>query len=235
MKNKEFKMKDDYTDIVFIVDRSGSMVQIKSDMEGGYKNFIKKQKKVKGICKVTLYSFDAQNRYDGLILEQQYKGRSIKTAPDMVLEPRGVTPLRDAIGTVINKTDARFKRMKKDNRPGRVLVVIITDGLENASKEFTADVIKEMIEKHEKKNKWNFVFLGANQDAVTTGASYGTHVNKSMTYAANNVGTACAFDSLDDAVKRVRTSSREDYEAVTSGKMGFFMDTDREAQAKAGA
>lgn len=196
-------MKQNYCDISIVLDRSGSMESIREDVIGGFNTFLDSQQKVSGDCTISLYQFDD-------VYETVYEGKDIKNASELTKEtyvPRNMTALLDAIGKTINKTGNRLSELKEENRPSKVIFVIQTDGLENASKEFTKDKIFEMI-KHQRENyNWEFVFLGANQDAIATATSYGINRNASYTYAGTSKGVNMAYNAINCSVTRARTSN----------------------------
>jgi uncharacterized protein YegL len=176
-------MNDNLVDVTVILDRSGSMATIANDTNGGLQSFIDEQKKVhdKNI-KLTLVQFDDE-------YEVVYDRVDIREVKKHTLQPRGSTALLDAIGKTINAKGAEFRRMKEENRPGKVIFVIITDGEENSSHEFAAPgLIKEMIEHQKDKYNWDFIYLGANQDAVTVGRSMGVSAASCASYAHTGQG-----------------------------------------------
>jgi uncharacterized protein YegL len=193
-------MKKGKSEVIIVLDRSGSMSSIKTDMEGGFKTFLEKQKKEPGECLVSLYQFDN-------IYEAVFEAKPIGQVDEIVLVPRGWTALRDAIGKTINSVGERLAKTPEDERPEVIILVVITDGMENASKEFSAAQIKEMVTHQTEKYDWKFIFLGANQDAVLTGSEYGTSKGLSITYAANCAGVAGTFSALTSGVSCLRACS----------------------------
>lgn len=194
-------MQPNYMHIVLVLDRSGSMQCIRDDTMGGVNRFLVDQKAQPGRATFTLALFDDQHdiiyNHDDIALVRPL------TVIDYV--PRGWTALLDAIGRSINSTGAWLRMLPEDRRPSKVLFAIMTDGQENASKEFTREQINRMIEHQREKYKWEFAFLGANQDAISVGASYGIPLSSSMTYAANSMGTANAMDSFTRMSGNLRT------------------------------
>jgi hypothetical protein len=190
-----------YTDITMVLDRSGSMQSIKEDTVGGFDAFISEQRRLPGRCTVSLVQFD--NLY-----EEVYTGRDLADVPSLTLVPRGSTAMLDAIGRAVNATGARLAAMPEDGRPGTVIVGIMTDGLENASREFTYPMIKALIEQQEQVYGWTFMYMGANQDAIEVGASLGVASDHSLTYAGPNV--AAAMGAYSASVGTIR-------EAVAAG------------------
>jgi hypothetical protein len=190
-----------YTDITMVLDRSGSMQSIKDDSIGGFDAFISEQRRLPGRCTVSLVQFD--NLY-----EEVYTGRDLADVPGLTLVPRGSTAMLDAIGRAVNATGARLAAMPEDRRPGTVIVGIMTDGLENASREFTYPMVKALIEQQEQVYGWTFMYMGANQDAIEVGASLGVARDRSLTYAGPKV--AAAMGAYSASVGTIR-------EAVAAG------------------
>ncbi len=215
-------------DITFVLDRSGSMQSVVADTIGGFNRFLEDQKKAEGKATVALNQFDD-------IFDQVYPPTDIQSAALLNKEtfvPRGSTALLDAIGRTINETGGRLSMLPEDQRPAKVMIVIITDGHENASQTFNAKKINEMISHQRDVYQWEFVYLGANQDAITTAAGIGISAGTSMTYAANTVGTHRAFDSLCSNTKRMRAAVASG--KSTKGTMSWTTEQ-REEQKDAGA
>lgn len=183
-------MRNDLVEVVFVLDRSGSMDLRKSDTQGGLNEFVRQQKLEPGEVNFTLVQFDDQ-------YEVVYSG-PIANFPEFVFHPRGITALNDAICKAIVDTGERLKNMPEDQLPGLVTFVILTDGLENASKEYTRQQVKDMIEHQSTKYSWKFLYLGANQDAICVGQSY------SMSVSANYNNIQGALYSSSENVKRMR-------------------------------
>lgn len=171
-------MNKNLTDITVVLDRSGSMTSCREEAENGLNHFIKEQQKAQGYAYFTLVKFD--DKY-----EVAYNGVNIQEVEKCTLEPRGMTALLDAVGKSINETGERLSKMEEDKRPGLVVFVIVTDGQENSSHEFTKSQIKEMIEKQQTEFSWQFTFLGANQDAFAEAAGMGISAISTMTYSPN--------------------------------------------------
>jgi hypothetical protein len=200
-------MRNDLTDIIVVLDRSGSMQACRSDAEGGLNHFIEEQKKAPGDALFTLVQFD--NEYEFV-----HKGIPIQTVPHCALHPRGMTALLDAIGRAINETGTRLEAMPEDQRPGLVVFAILTDGMENASREFTQPKIKEMSEHQQDVYKWQFTYLGANQDAFLVAANYGIPLAAAANFSADAAGVA--FQAVGSNVQRMR-KARSSGETVHSG------------------
>ena len=184
-------MNQNLIDITLVLDRSGSMEIVRDDTIGGTNSFIEQQKQGTTDVTFTLVQFD--NQYEFV-----HKAAPMKTVPPLnreTYQPRGSTALLDAIGRAINETGARLAAMPENERPAKVLFIIQTDGQENSSKEFTHSQIASMITHQREKYSWEFIYLGANQDAIATGTSYGISAGKSLKYASNAIGSASAFRS----------------------------------------
>lgn len=188
-----------YTDITVVLDRSGSMVTIKTDTEGGFDTFIKDQAKLPGKCLVTLTYFD--DVYEVMFTEQP-----VDQVPPLVLHPRGSTALLDAIGKTVTATGERLARMPEDHRPGKVILVIWTDGQENASQEWTRAKVFEAITHQREKYNWMVLFMGANQDAVAVGEKLGVARGHTMTFAANSAGVRSAMASTSATMDSYRSA-----------------------------
>ena len=159
-------MRTDLTDITMVIDRSGSMQSIQSDAEGGINSFIEQQKQEPGEANVTLVQFDTDYEF-------VHSGVPIRQVPAFKLVPRGSTALLDAVGRAINETGARLAGVDELQRPGLVVFVIVTDGEENSSREFSREQIRTMVEHQQSAYKWQFTFLAANQDAFAAGGAMG--------------------------------------------------------------
>jgi hypothetical protein len=189
-----------YTDITAIIDRSGSMSIVQKDMEGGFNTFLEEQKKTPGEATITLVEFD--DRYDVV-----YENRNIRDAPAYSLIPRGMTRLCDAVGKAVSSTGVRLEKLSEDERPNKVLFIIITDGGENDSKEYTKAMVKEMVTHQEEKYSWQFTYLGANQDATAEGTSIGVRSINTITYDQSTEGLNSLYDSLSSATARMKGST----------------------------
>ena len=188
-------MKQGLTDIIVVLDRSGSMAGIRKDMEGGFDAFIAEQRKEPGDARVTLTQFDTT-------YEIVYDGKPLTDVPPLSLEPRGMTALYDAVGRTIAATGARFAALPEDERPERVLFVIITDGAENSSREFEGARVAAMVKEQTDKYSWQFVYIGANQDAVANAAAMNIHV--ASNFAADSEGSRKALSDLNIGTRSYR-------------------------------
>lgn len=181
--------------IAVLLDRSGSMESIKSDTEGGFNAFIDGQRGDPLDIRVTLAQFDTE-------YEVVYANRPVADVPPLDLQPRGMTALYDAVGKLITDVGSELDAQPEDERPGRVTVVVLTDGHENSSKEWTHDAVGKAIARQERDYSWDFVFLGANMDAVEIGRQLGFAPEKSMTYAADADGVGSAWAATTSYVSR---------------------------------
>ena len=183
-------MKDSYSHITVILDRSGSMASIRDDVVGGLNTLLEKQKGVPGECTVTLVQFDTENAYE--ILRDFVPIATIEPL-GAEYKPRGGTPLHDAVGKGIVLTGERLAAMQEADRPAKVIFVVVTDGQENSSREYTAAMVAGMVKEQEEKYGWDFVYLGANQDAVLEASKFGVNQYNAASYAATNVRSAVAM------------------------------------------
>ena len=193
-------MKSGYTHISAIIDRSGSMASIKTDTEGGFNSFLTAQKALPGEATISLTTFDTY-------VETVYRMKPIQEVPAFTLIPRGMTALLDAVGMTIRSLGEKLAAMDESDRPEKVIIVIVTDGEENNSQEFTFDAIKQLITQQTETYKWEFVFLGANQDAIQVGGRLGVPKGKSMSYACSSRGIGSTYDSMTGKVTRMRSAA----------------------------
>ncbi len=194
-------MKKDLTELVFILDRSGSMAQLTSDTIGGYNSMIEKQKAESGEAFVTTVLFDDQYEF----LHDHVSLQKVKPITNKEYYARGMTALLDAVGRTINTIGERLNKTPEEERPEKVVIVITTDGLENSSREFTREQVKNMITHQQDKYSWNFIFLGANMDAVSEAAKIGIDANFARNYTASSDSTANLYVSISDTVACMRS------------------------------
>lgn len=207
-------MKANKTEIIFVCDRSGSMQGIKEATEKGFGDFIKKQQKEPGECYVSFYEFDDK-------FNTVFEYRNIHDVSEYILVPRGWTALLDAIGFTVNKVGDRLNNTPESEKPENVIVVILTDGMENRSKEFNREQVKKMVEHQQNKYNWKFIFLGSNQDAVLVGKTYGFNPDLSMTYSFNAKSAVETFKVLSSGASCLRNTITKDYYC--------FSDSDRKS------
>lgn len=184
----------DYTHLLVIVDRSGSMATCYQDMIGGLDTLFAEQAKLEGECLVDYVQFDTE-------YELVFENVPVAAAKAQ-LQPRGGTALLDAIGKGVTTLGEKLDALDADERPGKVLVVIITDGHENASVDWTADSVKTLIAEQESTYSWDFTFLGANIDAVAVGQTFGVSAGKTLNFNTNNIeATSMSLNTYVGAVR----------------------------------
>ena len=196
---------NDTTELVFILDRSGSMAGLENDTIGGFNSMIEKQKKEKGECYVTTVLFD----HEILTLHDRVKLSDVEPMTDRDYAVRGCTALIDAIGTTVKRIEDIHRYARFEDVPAHTLFVITTDGLENASKEYSAAKVKKMI-KDKKKAGWEFLFIGANIDAVGTAEGFGISPDRAVNYHADSKGTGVLYACVNKAVNCARAGKRMD-------------------------
>lgn len=202
-------MKKDYTHLSVILDRSGSMESIRDDVIGGFNAFLRQQQVTEGSATLTLVQFDTQNPY-----EVVHTFKLVQAVPPLTREtyaPRASTPLLDAIGHGIKDLEQQIVAMKAENRPEHVVVVIITDGMENASREFSAERVRAMIAEKQELAGWKFVYLSADINAVDQAVrDYGVRADRAMAFDKTAEGSVDAFASVSENVQAMRRRQRAD-------------------------
>ena len=193
-------MKNNITELVFILDRSGSMAGLEGDTIGGFNAMIEKQKKLDGECFVTTILFDNASEF----LHDRVRLEDIPKMTENDYTVRGCTALIDALGGAIEHIEKIHKYARKDDIPSQTMFVITTDGMENASRRFASRQVKKMIEQKKEKNGWEFLFIGANIDAVETAANYGISADRAVNYHADAQGTRVVYDAVASAVCSAR-------------------------------
>lgn len=188
------------TELVFILDKSGSMHGLEQDTIGGFNSMLQKQKELDGECRITTVLFD--NRYE--LLHDRIDIRAVSPMTEKEYQVGGTTALLDAIGRTVQKLVSVQKNTAKEYRADRVLFVIITDGQENASQEYSSDKVKGMIQLEKEKYGWEFVFLGANIDAVETAGRFGISRDRAVDYVPDGAGTALNFQMMSETVAAFR-------------------------------
>ena len=195
-------MRNGYTHIIAIIDRSGSMGHLRNDVISGFNTFVDEQKMVEGSATLTLIQFDDE-------YEVNYEFKDIQDVPKIKYSPRGYTAMLDAIGKSICATGEALEKMDESNRPEKVVVLIQTDGEENYSKEYTISAVKKLIDKQTNTYNWEFVFLGANIDAVGTAGRLGILSCNTMNFAANSRGMTSAINSVSENLSSMRSGSKD--------------------------
>ncbi|MBR1482568.1 MAG: VWA domain-containing protein [Ruminococcus sp.] len=193
--------KNNITEIVFILDRSGSMGGLEADTIGGFNAMLKRQKETDGTAYVSTVLFD----HESIMLHDRVP---IDKVPEMTRRDyivRGSTALIDALGGAIHHIKNIHKYARREDVPAQTIFIITTDGMENASHIYSSDTVKKMIEKQKKKG-WEFLFIGANIDAVETARHYGIDADRTANYIADSDGTAVVYESVGEAVAGFRAS-----------------------------
>ncbi len=193
-------MKKNLTELVFILDRSGSMAGLESDTIGGFNAMIEKQKKTAGEAYVSTVLFSDSSA----VLHDRVEVQKVAPITGNDYQVYGCTALLDAIGDAIHHIGNVHKYAREEDRPEKTLVVITTDGMENASRRYTAEQIKAKIERQKKQYGWEFLFLGANIDAVETARHYGISQDRAVSYRSDSVGTRLNYEVVSDAVTSMR-------------------------------
>ena len=195
-------MQKGLTELVFIVDRSGSMAGLEKDTIGGFNAMLKEQAELEGEARVTTVLFDNQYR----LLRDRIDIRAVAPLTEKDYRVGGGTALLDAIGRTIKKIRAVQKQTAEEYRAEKVLFVIITDGEENSSRKYSAEQIKERIEHQKEKYGWEFVFFGANMDAVLEASKLGIAAEFARGWLANAAGTAMAYNDMSAIMAEIRKS-----------------------------
>lgn len=204
-------MRKNLTEIVFILDRSGSMCGLESDTIGGFNSLIKKQKKESGDAIVSTIFFDDTQE----IIHDRISLEKIQPITNKEYYVGGCTALLDAIGGAIHHIGNVHKYAKKEDRPQKTLFIIITDGMENSSHKYTYEGVKEMVERQKIKYGWEFLFLGANIDAIEVASKFGIEADYAVNYESDSLGTETNFKTLSKTVSYVRAAS---YKSVSINK-----------------
>ena len=196
-------MKKNLTEIVFILDRSGSMHGLEQDTIGGFNSMVERQKAEEGEALISTVLFDDISE----VIHDRADLRRIAPMTERDYCTRGCTALLDAIGGAIHHIGNIHKYARPEDVPAHTMFVITTDGMENASRRYSADKVKQMIERQKTKYGWEFLFLGANIDAVETAGHFGIDADKAVDYHSDRFGTALNYEVLSDAVTQVRKNA----------------------------
>ena len=196
-------MKKGLTELAFILDKSGSMAGLENDTIGGFNSMLTKQKAVEGECHITTVLFDNNYR----LLHDRIDIRAVGLITEKEYSVGGSTALLDAIGRTIHKIANVQKNTAEDYRAEKVLFIIITDGEENSSREYSAEKIKEEIERKKRKYGWEFIFLGANIDAVKTAGRFGIKADRAVDYLADSDGITLNYEVMNEVVSEFRVCS----------------------------
>ena len=194
-------MKKNLTEIVFILDRSGSMSGLEKDTIGGFNGILEKQKKEPGEVLISTVLFDHESE----VIHDRVDLQKLNPLTEKEYFVRGCTALLDAVGSAIHHISNVHKYIREEDRPEKTLFVITTDGMENSSREYTYERVKQLIEQ-KKEAGWEFIFLGANIDAAKEAARFGISVDCAANYHADSIGTESMYEAVNDAVCCARAS-----------------------------
>jgi uncharacterized protein YegL len=200
---EDLKMNKNLTELVFILDKSGSMASLTNDTVGGFNAMIEKQKKLEGECVVSCVLFDNGQKviYDRVPLSE------VRPMTEEDYTAGGCTALVDALGKSVKYIGNIHKHLREEDIPEHTIFVITTDGMENASREYSADKVRKMVSKKTEKNGWEFLYLAANIDAVETGAAIGIKKGRSANYKAGGAGTGLLYETVSNAIMGMRCCS----------------------------
>ena len=193
-------MKKGLTELVFIIDRSGSMSGLEADTIGGFNGLLEKQKREEGEAYVSVILFDDRTE----VLYDRIDIRKVEPMNDTQYYVRGCTALLDAVGGAIHHIGNVHKYAREEDVPEKTLFIITTDGLENASRVYSYDKVRSMIERRKEENHWEFLFLGANIDAVQVAGRFGIKANRAVRYEHDEIGTRLNYEVMSKAVSYAR-------------------------------
>lgn len=196
-------MKNNITELVFILDRSGSMSGLEKDTIGGFNSMIEKQKKVDGKAYISTVLFDHCSE----VLHDRMDINDIEPMTEKDYYVRGSTALIDAMGDAIKHIGNIHKYARPEDVPENTMFIITTDGFENASHKYTSKEVKKMVERQKKKYGWEFIFLGANIDAIETAKAYGIDEDRSVDFTCDSQGTAVNYSVINETISAVRRCS----------------------------
>ena len=193
-------MNNNLTEIVFILDRSGSMAGLEDDTIGGFNAMVEKQKKEPGdaLLSAVLFSDGCQVLYDRADIQK------VEPMTEQQYRVGGCTALLDAIGGAVHHIGNVHKYAREEDRPGKTIFVITTDGMENASRSYTYDEVQRMVKHEQEKYGWEFLFLGANMDAISAARSFGIRTDRAVRYRRDRAGTELNYQVVSETVSRVR-------------------------------
>ena len=197
-------MKKDLVEVIFILDRSGSMGGLEDDTIGGYNAMIEKQKKLEGRALISTVLFD--DRYE--LLHDRVDLERINPMTSKEYYVRGTTAILDAMGISISNMINIQKNLARDDRAEKIMFIITTDGMENASREYNYDMVKKMVEYQKEKYGWEFLFLGANIDAIETATRFGIDSDRAANFHSDSEGTTLNYEVIGEAVYKFRADSK---------------------------
>ncbi len=199
-------MRKGLTEVVFILDRSGSMSGLEADTIGGFNSMIGKQKKEDGEAIVSTVLFDDQQE----VVYDRQPVKMVEPMTDRQYYVRGCTALLDAIGGAIHHIGNVHKYAREEDRPEKTMFIITTDGMENASRFYTYDRVKYMVERQKEKYGWEFLFLGANIDAISVAARFGINADRAINYECDQVGTSLNYQVMSETITAVRRAKNKE-------------------------
>jgi len=198
-------MRKGLTEVVFILDRSGSMSGLEADTIGGFNSMIAKQKKEEGEAYISTILFDDRTE----VLYDRIPVSRVEPMNDKQYYVRGCTALLDALGGAIHHIGNVHKYAREEDRPEKTLFIITTDGMENASRQYSYDKVKKLVERQKKKYGWEFLFLGANIDAISVAGRFGIAANRAINYECDSKGTQLNYEVLSSTVSKFRACDCE--------------------------
>lgn len=199
-------MSNNITELVFILDRSGSMHGLEKDTVGGFNSMLEKQKKNKGQVLVSTVLFDNEST----VIHDRVPLDRVREMTEEDYRVGGCTALLDAVGGAIHHIGNVHKYARKEDVPNHTMFIITTDGMENASHMYNADKVKSMISRQKEKYGWEFLYLGANMDAVEAARNIGIGADRAVRYCSDSIGTAVNYDAMCNAVSSVRLGKKLD-------------------------
>ncbi len=199
-------MRKGLTEVVFILDRSGSMSGLESDTIGGFNSMISKQKKEDGEAVISTVLFDDQQE----VVYDRQPVKMVEPMTDRQYYVRGCTALLDAIGGAIHHIGNVHKYAREEDRPEKTMFIITTDGMENTSRFYTYDRVKYMVERQKEKYGWEFLFLGANIDAISVAARFGINADRAINYECDQVGTSLNYQVMSETITAVRRAKNKE-------------------------
>ena len=197
-------MKKKLTELVFILDKSGSMSGLEADTVGGFNSLVEKQREVEGECLVSMILFNDKSE----LIYDRHSVSEIKKMRKSDFTVGGTTALMDALGAAINHISKIHKYIREEDVPENTIFVIMTDGMENASHIFSDSEVKALVEEKKEKCGWQFIFLAANIDAVETARKYGIDEDSAANYCSDSQGTKLTYEAVNDAVENYRTARK---------------------------
>lgn len=199
-------MRKGLTEVVFILDRSGSMSGLEADTIGGFNSMIGKQKKEDGEAVISTVLFDDQQE----VVYDRQPVKMVEPMTDRQYYVRGCTALLDAIGGAIHHIGNVHKYAREEDRPEKTMFIITTDGMENASRFYTYDRVKYMVERQKEKYGWEFLFLGANIDAISVAARFGINADRAINYECDQVGTSLNYQVMSETITALRRAKNKE-------------------------